>query len=383
MAAIVRRVKADGTPSFQVRWRDERREQHSETFNTEAAAIEFRGLVDAAGQRLPDGWISGFGFPDSSEDRPSLTLDSWADRSLAARTRANARTRADYVRDYRRHISPKLGHLLVDSISREDAGRWLNDLADSGLSAKTIRNLHGLASSIMREAVLDGHAARNPFEGLARRLPPVRTEEIVCLDADQFSLLVDEIKPEYRGFVVFLAATGLRWGEATALAVSDVDLRRSLVTVRQAWKRQPDSTFRLGEPKTRRSRRSVSVPESVLADLRHRVEGKTGSELVFTTPGGSPLSNSNFRDRVWRPAIKAAEARGLAVHPRIHDLRHTHVSWLLDEGIDLVRIQRRLGHESIQTSVDLYGHLLPGSDSKILDALDRALPPSLNSNNSL
>lgn len=100
---------------------------------------------------------------------------------------------------------------------------------------------------------------------------------------------------------------------------------------------------------------------------------------MFTPPLGSWWRHSSFYDRRWLPALAAANARGLVKRPRIHDLRHTHVAWLIAGHAPLPAIQRRLGHKSITTTIDRYGHLLPEIDLDLLAAIDEALgenPPA-------
>jgi integrase len=174
---------------------------------------------------------------------------------------------------------------------------------------------------------------------------------------------------------LLLVGSGLRYSEATALQVKHVDLLAPVCTVRvaQAWKRLPDSSYRLEEPKTRRSRRTVTVSDEVRDVLITRCAGKDSADLVFTTVGGAQLKNARFSTYYWKPAVKRAQAEGLEKSPRVHDLRHTHAAWLIAAGRPLPSIQRRLGHESITTTVDTYGHLLPEVDAGDLLALSEAL----------
>jgi integrase len=129
----------------------------------------------------------------------------------------------------------------------------------------------------------------------------------------------------------------------------------------------------------------VSLPESMVPELASLTFGKAADEALFVGPKGARLRENNFRDRVWKRAITAANAdrdeedhfvpRELRLNkqPRIHDLRHTHASWLISAGVDLPTVQRRLGHESITTTVDRYGHLDPDQLKRASDATNAAL----------
>ena len=201
------------------------------------------------------------------------------------------------------------------------------------------------------------------------------------LSEGEFASLLDHVAPYWQPFVLMLAGTGLRWGEATALRWGDVDLDADVPVLRvsQAWKR--GATVRvLGAPKTKRSRRTVSLPAQVVESLLpHR---GPGDQLVFLGPNGGTMHHQSWHPRFWRPAIDAAnepETAAKAGHtplgkqPRIHDLRHSHASWLIAAGVPLPIIQRRLGHESIQTTVDRYGHLVDGHLELAAGAVTAAL----------
>ena len=188
------------------------------------------------------------------------------------------------------------------------------------------------------------------------------------------------------------AGTGLRFGEISALWVGDVDLDRGTVRVNKAWKRngEDDATetpgwlsrqlrakhmmrdHHLGHPKTPRSRRTITIAPTVAALLEKRIEGRPADDFVFTSRTGLPLHNGDFYTHVWRKLMTAMAAEGLAPF-RFHDLRHTHVAWLIAGGAPLPHIQARLGHESITTTIDTYGHLLPAGDELISRIIDTAL----------
>jgi len=145
----------------------------------------------------------------------------------------------------------------------------------------------------------------------------------------------------------------------------------------------------LGTPKTKRSRRTVSLPDSLVADLRELCAGRGGGEFVFVNTQGGPVLNASFWPKHWSKAIAAAQnpvdasgapdpsAPRLTKSPRIHDLRHTHASWLIAQGTDLFVVQLRpwscRAHESITTTMDRYSHLLPEQQLSAAAAAGRAL----------
>ena len=236
----------------------------------------------------------GQGFPGDASlpvHGTVTTLRDWAEDAVSLRSRASARTKADYRRDLERHMYPYLGALPVDGgITARHVAEWLDALEVSGLAPKTIANIHGLVSSIMS----DGTAHRppvcdhNPFAPRLRASPDVRVEEMVFLTPAEFELIHRNVPAFYQLLALLLFATGLRFGEATALRVADfaLDGRRRTLTVVRAWKRQPDSTYRIGEPKTRRGRRTpAAVAEGRCAATRTRQRPATRGAGVPGTGG--------------------------------------------------------------------------------------------------
>jgi integrase len=181
--------------------------------------------------------------------------------------------------------------------------------------------------------------------------------------------------PEARKLADWLVGTGMRWGEATALQVRDLALNADVPTanVQRAWKRARKGSaqsFYLGPPKTKKGRRVLALTRSQVEMLRELVAGMPPEAYVFRTATGLHWRHANFYNRKWKPAVEAAVAKGLPKRPRLHDLRHTHVAWLIGKRIPLPAIQARLGHESIQTTVDRYGHLVRELDAEIISAIE-------------
>ncbi|MGV9228501.1 site-specific integrase [Streptomyces nigra] len=172
-----------------------------------------------------------------------------------------------------------------------------------------------------------------------------------------------------------MVGTGLRWGEISALQVRDITLRgqHKVLRVQRAWKRQEDNTFLLGKPKTKKSRRTVVLSPALVEIIERNIAGKKAEDFVFVTAWNNPWRHGNFYNRRWLPAVALAQKEGLTKKPRPHDLRHTHVSWLIAANVPLPAIQARLGHESITTTVDRYGHLVQRLDDEVAAAVEAAM----------
>ena len=125
--------------------------------------------------------------------------------------------------------------------------------------------------------------------------------------------------------------------------------------------------FYFKSPKSAASRRTVSAPTFLLEELaEHLGAFPDPSELIFTAPGGGPIRRTNFRRRIWMPAVELSVGEPCT----FHDLRHSHAALLIAQGEDPKVIQERLGHASIKTTLDTYGHLFDGLDEAAADRLD-------------
>ena len=397
MAGIEKRVYRTGTISYRVVWREHGIRQW-ETFSNIKAAEAFKVKVEAYGNYWPPDWIKGHGDKSSTVPSNAPLFRDYAEKTINARQKADERTKDDYKRMLANHVYPLIGNVPVDRIDRfqvseiSDSMNKEREVKDEHgkpvigkdgepiikppASEKTISNVHALVSSILSDAVTDRIIDRNPAVGAMPSLPDSKTEEMVFLSPVEFAVLLEQVQgSREKALVQMLAGTGLRWSEATALQVHDVDLDvRQAVDVRRAWKRR-GSAFVLGSPKTNRSRRSLGLSSELVMALAPLTAGRDPGEFLFTTATGRPIRHNNFFNRVWKPAVIDARHAGLPKAPRIHDLRHTHASWLIDAKVSLPAIQRRLGHESITTTIDRYGHLAPEHVDEINAAVDRALRP--------
>jgi len=182
------------------------------------------------------------------------------------------------------------------------------------------------------------------------------------LTPQEFAGILERTLAHYRPFVRFLAGTGAWFGEAVSLQVADVTLPD--VRIRRALKWSPDNKRTIGPTKTRRSNRTVTLPREVADDLEPLLD-RPGDALLFTAPRGGTIMHRTFWSDIWLPAVEHLKPR-----PRPHDLRHTHAAWLLAAGVPVHVVSRRLGHESIKTTVDVYGGLLPDAQVAAAAAAD-------------
>jgi len=264
----------------------------------------------------------------------------------------------------------------IEQLAAAASGAGLR-LPGPGLSPKTIANRHGLLSAVCADAVRRGIRPDNPCEGVG--LPRGIDQEMVILTADEVAELVEAIDPRYQDLIIVLVGTGIRWSEATALEGRHVlvDLAHKVATIRiaQAWKDVDSGPMQLGPPKTPRSRRTITLDgDSPAFDaLARAVRGKRATDRVFTSPRGAVLRNATFHSRQWPAAMAKLAAQGWEKRPRPHDLRHTAATMMLAGGADIEAVSRVLGHEKTSTTLDVYGHAMPGAAAAALGTLSAAL----------
>jgi integrase len=333
----------------------------------QADATKFCKTIDSIGPERAIAYLKGL---DATVRASEITLDQWAERYIRNRTGITDGTREGYTRIYARAWHHALGNLPLRLVDRERIAAQVNVLS-AARADKTVANAHGLLSAMLQVAVYDGHLPANPCKGirLPRRTAHETTEHRYLTHAE-FEQLFGHVPEHYRPLVMLLVGSGMRWGEAEALTVGDIDVAASTVRINKAVKwTLGQATRPVGPTKTPKSRRTIALPVQTVSALCPLVEDRRGVDRLFLAPRGGHLRHHSFYD-VW---MKACGRAGLHPRPRIHDLRHTHVAWLIAANVPLPVIQARLGHEKITTTIDTYGHLLPDLQAAAAHAASVAL----------
>jgi integrase len=298
--------------------------------------------------------------------RSDLTFETWARTWLDSTVHLKPKTRLGYESLLRSHVLPRFGRFRLGEIERLDIQRWVAALhEDRGLSPARVRQAYQVLAAALKAAVQSRLLIHTPCIGI--KLPRAVAREMKFLSADEVARLAWAIREPYEVLVHLLAYGGLRWGEAVALRWRRIDLDKRRIEVAESVA-EIGAGFYPGAPKNWQ-RRTVAIP-GLLADLfrAYRKETTAGpDDLVFGDEHGNFLRHSNFRNRVWIPAVAAA---GLPAGLRIHDMRHTCAALLIAQGAHPKAIQVHLGHSSIQVTMDRYGHLFPSEWDRIAESLD-------------
>lgn len=366
MANIAKR--ADGR--WRARYRDNRGREHARHFTRRTDAQRWIDSVTTA--------VQTGNYVDPTLGK--ITIAEWSERWLAGLAHLKPSTNARYLGIVHTHVLPEWGELALADVSHADVQAWVSKLA-AQRSASTARKAHRVLSLLFSLAVRDGRVVKNPADrvGLPHELERDRlylTHEQVrdlaasCTDprpsVTKRRVARGHESADYELVVLFLAYTGVRFGEMAALRVRRLDPLKRRVEIAEAVT-SVNGALVWGTPKGH-ARRWVSVPRFVAERLGEHVAGRSPNDLVFTSPQGEPLRASNFRRDVFTPATRRVGLEALVPH----GLRHTAASLAIAAGADVKVVQQMLGHKSATMTLDLYGHLFDDRLDEVADALDRA-----------
>jgi integrase len=312
----------------------------------------------------------------------SFLLDEWLPDREPPKLRAT--TYANYETQIRTHVLPALGGVELQRLSPAQLNAFYRALLaggrrrdSQGLAPKTVKNIHAIVHRALKDAVRWGYVARNVADAVDP--PRGRSPEMRVWTPDQLRGFLAHVRTD-RLYAVWLlvATTGMRRGELAGLRWADVDLdghrvspRRPRVVVNYA--------VEVSEPKTAKGRRALALDAVTVAALReHKARqaeeramvgaGWQDTGLVFTRPDGAPIHPDLISDWFERLARTAGLPK-----IRLHDVRHSYASAALAAGIPAKVISERLGHATIQITLDTYSHVLPGLDAQAAETVARLI----------
>jgi integrase len=359
---INKRVYGDGRVRWRARYPDPTRggkKQIERLFSTRREAERWLTSQKAAIQRGE--------HIDPKDNHRSFeqVADAWRDTWLDL----EPKTQAGYKAILNRHVLPRWTGVRIGAVSPEAIQEWINELAGKR-HPNTVRRIYSVLRAVLKVAVERRYLTANPCDAVRLpRAPAVTSSERVILSASEVATLAEAITPRY-GLLIYTAAyTGLRAGELGALRRRDVDLLHGVLNVERALK-DVSGHLIFGSTKTARARR-VGLPKFLVDMLSEHLEALGGGPdaLVFTGPDGGPLRHHNMYLRHFKPAVRNALSPDKHAL-RFHDLRHTCASLLIAAEAHPKAIQEHLGHKDIQTTFNVYGHLLPSAQKALAAALD-------------
>lgn len=321
----------------------------------------------------------------------SAFVEEW--REKYAKKHLEVRTQYIYESNLKLRILPALGHLRLDEIMpihildylvslSQEGGR--QDRKSGGLASGTIQINHRVLKNIFSRAVEWRVIKQNPAADVKK--PKVSHKEVIPYDESEVQALMRALEKEpihWRMMITLALTTGMRRSELLALEWNHIDWKNGIINVVQSVTISIAGKARVKEPKTKNSKRKVSLPDSVLEELReyymYRVKERDkigdaweGGEqfFVFSHPDGKAFHHE--RPYLWfRSFLKKHKLRYI----RFHDLRHTSATLLINQGVHAKVISERLGHGNITTTMNIYGHALQTADKEAAKKFDNILIP--------
>lgn len=294
--------------------------------------------------------------------------DRWLTDYVAAAVKPL--TLRSYREITRKHLVPCFGDYLLTDITPASIQRFIaRTLREKHLSPKTANYFLMLLKSMFKHARRWGLLRENPAQDITNAR--VEPKEMDFLNPAEIRALLEAADQPFKTLFLTAVMTGLRRGELIGLQWGDIDWRSNNISVRRSlfWLRGQElqdqreamaptaRRWQFSTPKSKRSIRTVVMSPSLQDALElHRLTAPVSPhDLVFCTKDGGPLDPHNMCQREFFPALTRAGLRRI----RFHDLRHTYTALLIAQGEHAKFIQNQLGHASIQTTLDRYGHLLP------------------------
>ena len=292
-------------------------------------------------------------------------LSGWLENT--AREHIGENTYERYKRIVDRRLIPRLGGLRLADLTAFHVEDFYAYMKRVPVGAPSRHQAGMVLSTALKHAVRRKLISANPASEVA--LPKLIEREMTILTDDQVRVFLTAARrSRYYALFALAVATGMRQGELLALLWSDVDFENNTVTVRRTVLRVKGRHV-IKEPKTRGSRRTITVPAfamNALHEHRKKMVAKGFADRqIFCSLQGGIMSAQNLRKRTFKPIL----ARAGLPDMRFHDLRHTHASTLLSKGKSIKAVSRRLGHSNITTTLEVYAHVLPGDDLALSDAV--------------
>ena len=280
---------------------------------------------------------------------------------------------SDYTGILKNHVLPDLEKTPVTDINKAVVKKLLQKKLKEGYAASTATHIKNAISGVLELAVDDNKISSNPAQIIRKLIrSKVKKYHIDPLTREETKLLLETCLmhyPKHYPMLLTLCRTGMRLGEVIALQWGDIDFNNRFIIVRRSRSKSHTSTPKNDKYRNVDMSRQLTECLSKLKIKRkeeYLAKGEGVPEWIFISEIGTPLIEGHWRERVFKKILEKAKMRQI----RIHDIRHTYASQLIQDNRSLAYIKDQLGHHSIQVTVDIYGHLVPGANKEVVDSLD-------------
>ncbi|PWB53160.1 MAG: hypothetical protein C3F13_10015 [Anaerolineales bacterium] len=309
------------------------------------------------------------------------TLDEFLREWLSInKTSVRHTTWSQYELTCRVHISPRIGHIKLANLDPAVLQKFYSEKMSMnyGKGIRTIRVIHSILHKSLDDALRLGLISRNPVDLV---VPPRYTHgEMKIYDRKQVQSLLIAAKDDRNVALYFLTVTtGCRMSELLALKWDDLSWEGQTLHIQRQLARDRQNGYYL-PLKTRAANRTIDLGKKSIKKLREHYQRQNlerfnsqdwqENDLIFPSSIGTPLDQFNLYHQ-----FKTLIERAGLPEIRFHDLRHTAASLMINDGLPIIVISRRLGHTKVSTTMDIYGHLLPDTQRELADRIDECVMP--------
>lgn len=316
-----------------------------------------------ATKREAEEWLRQFLLSNSCDF--NMKFEKFIDlyfKDCETRLKKNTIRTKKYIVDLK--IIPYFGQLKMNEITAVNIRSWQNLMMKKEYSQTYLKTLNNQLSAIFNHAVRLYGLKYNPCRK-AGSIGKSKAEEMSFWTKEEFKRFIDAIMNKQVSYMSFMLLywTGIRLGELLALTAGDIDFEKKTISINKSYQRI-DKEDVITSPKTPKSKRLICIPDFLMIDLKDYVCSVYGSEdsdcRLFH------ITKSYLEHEIAR-GVKKSGVKKI----RIHDLRHSHASLLIEMGIPILEVASRLGHEKVETTLNTYGHLYPNKQQQLADKLDK------------
>lgn len=329
-------------------WTGKRKKKKKEGFKTKREADKFERE-----------------FLIKTQENTDMTFSTLVDLYLEdAKTRVRETTLENKKFLIRLKVLPYFKDKIISNIKPNDIRQWQNTLKNMNYSDTYLKTINNQLSAIFNFAIKFYNLNSNPCHK-AGTMGKKNANDMKFWTTEQFKTFIKfNDKPISQLAFKILFLTGIRSGELMALTFNDIDLKNNLININKTYTRLNKKDI-INPPKIPKSKRKVSIPQTLSSDIEtyiNKLYDYNKSDRIF-----------NFTKSFLTHEMKRVCKKSNVPIIRIHDLRHSHASLLIELGFTPLLISERLGHEKIQTTLDIYSHLYPNKDTLVSDKLNKLL----------
>ena len=260
-------------------------------------------------------------------------------------------------------ILPYVGEMSMCSIQAADIRNWQNNLIKQGYAPTYLKTINNQLCAIFNFAVKYYNLKENPCDKVGS-IGKSKADEMNFWTKDEFLCFVDHVMDKRLSYIAFMMLywTGMRIGELLALTPKDVDFEHRIISITKSYQRVRGEDI-ISPPKTPKSIRKITIPQFLIDDLEDYINSLYG---ISENDRLLPITKTYLEHEMQR-GIKASGLKRI----RLHDLRHSHASLLVEMGFQPLAIAERLGHEKIETTLNTYSHLYPNKQMQLADMLNK------------